>query len=176
MVTRSSKELCSRQGSSLHHRRSWILYARVRTYTGCLHYYRFWNRCVRVAISRKYCDSRLIRVLLSWLDFSDTEYKNASEAFARMRLYSKCGPLINSEFYTGRLERWNEKRVTIKTAPIIKLMDELFDLKACFNFYMMYGGTSYDFSNGNLLRVVYARETKTCVQYSLFSYFRSQLR
>lgn len=59
------------------------------------------------------------------------------------------GPLVNSEFYPGWFTVWGQKGQTMpKISAIIASADYMYTLGASFNFYMVHGGTNFDFWNG----------------------------
>ena len=73
---------------------------------------------------------------------------NAHNPFAVMRKYESTGPLQNSEYYPGWLDHWNEKHQKTEIKPIIDTMEEMYEMKANWNFYVFIGGTNWGFMNG----------------------------
>ena len=69
-----------------------------------------------------------------------------------MRKYSPRGPLVNSEFYPGFFSQWGQIAAHVETTAVLRVMNQMFDLKANFNFYMFFGGTSFRFTSGNKLK------------------------
>lgn len=73
---------------------------------------------------------------------------DASEPFRVMRKYEPEGPLQNSEYYPGWLDHWKEKHQTVDFVPIVNTMEQMYNMKANWNFYVFIGGTNWGFMSG----------------------------
>ena len=67
---------------------------------------------------------------------------------AQMR-YAKRGPRVNSEFYPGWLDHWQDKHHKVDAHTIAKSLEAMLRLNASVNFYMYYGGTNHHFFAGS---------------------------
>ena len=56
-----------------------------------------------------------------------------SFAFSVQRRHQEHGPHVNSEFYPGWLDHWQEKHNTISTDAIVDSIDKMLSLNASFN-------------------------------------------
>lgn len=88
---------------------------------------------------------RLAGLAYSTVDFGPGD---AHASLAVMRKYEPNGPLQNSEFYPGWLDHWSEKHQTTAIQPILDTMQEMYDMKASWNFYVFIGGTNWGFMSG----------------------------
>ena len=70
------------------------------------------------------------------------------KAFAVMRKFSPKGPLVNTEFYPGWLDRWSVPHQTRPAEDVAKTLDKMLSMNASVNFYMYMGGTNFGFMNG----------------------------
>ncbi|XP_043274714.1 beta-galactosidase [Venturia canescens] len=80
------------------------------------------------------------------VDFGTTG--NVTSNFAIMRRIEPKGPLVNSEFYPGWLTHWEEPFQRVKTANVVRVLDEMLAVGASVNIYMFYGGTNFGFTSG----------------------------
>ena len=84
--------------------------------------------------------------LYATVDFgADTD---PEAAFAIMRKFSPKGPLVNTEFYPGWLDRWSVPHQTRPAAEVASTLDKILSMNASVNFYMYEGGTNFGFMNG----------------------------
>lgn len=65
-----------------------------------------------------------------------------------MRQVQKKGPLVNSEFYIGWVDYWNEPRSHIPLKIIEQKLKHFLAINASFNFYMFHGGTNFGLTSG----------------------------
>ena len=84
--------------------------------------------------------------LYATVDFGSTT--DPEKAFAVMRKFSPRGPLVNTEFYPGWLDRWSVPHQTRPAADVAKTFDKMLSMNASVNFYMYEGGTNFGFMNG----------------------------
>ena len=70
------------------------------------------------------------------------------QAFAVMRKFSPHGPLVNTEFYPGWLDRWSVPHQTRPASMVASTLDKILSMNASVNFYMYEGGTNFGFMNG----------------------------
>ena len=73
---------------------------------------------------------------------------NPAEAFATQMKYAKNGPKVNSEFYPGWLDHWQEAHHKVDANQIASRLDEMLAVNASVNFYMYFGGTNHHFFAG----------------------------
>ncbi|KAI4478761.1 hypothetical protein M0802_014489 [Mischocyttarus mexicanus] len=83
---------------------------------------------------------------LNTINFCTSSNVNAS--FGLMRRYQSNGPLVNSEFYTGRLTHWEEPFQKVSANAVRNKLDEMLALGASVNLYMFSGGTNFGFTSG----------------------------
>jgi beta-galactosidase len=81
--------------------------------------------------------------VLPTLDFGVTY--DASQVFERL---GNSTPHINSEFYPGWLDHWNEPHHTVSTQSVVDSLEKMIDRGISVNFYMYFGGTNFGFFNG----------------------------
>lgn len=74
--------------------------------------------------------------------------QNIESLFAEQKKVNGHGPYMNSEFYPGWLDHWQEAHHTVSTDAICKDLDKMLSLGASVNFYMYFGGTNFYFYNG----------------------------
>ncbi|GIY33860.1 beta-galactosidase [Caerostris darwini] len=74
---------------------------------------------------------------------------NVTLNFAQLRYTQAEGPLVNSEFYPGYLDRWGHPHSTKTTESVVKTLTEMLSMNASVNFYLFHGGTSYGFTAGS---------------------------
>lgn len=74
---------------------------------------------------------------------------NVEEKFATQMRYAKRGPKVNSEFYSGWLDHWQEKHHKVDAHAIAKTLESMLRLNASVNFYMYYGGSNHHFFAGS---------------------------
>ena len=84
--------------------------------------------------------------LYATVDFGSTT--DPEEAFAVMRKFSPRGPLVNTEYYPGWLDRWSVPHQTSPAEAVAKTLDKMLSMNASVNFYMYEGGTNFGFMNG----------------------------
>lgn len=70
------------------------------------------------------------------------------EAFEKLREYEKEGPLMCMEFWNGWFDHWEEEHHTRDAEDAAKAFEEMMELGASVNFYMLHGGTNFGFYNG----------------------------
>uniref|UniRef100_A0A0K0F8Z6 Glyco_hydro_35 domain-containing protein n=1 Tax=Strongyloides venezuelensis TaxID=75913 RepID=A0A0K0F8Z6_STRVS len=71
--------------------------------------------------------------------------------FDLQKKYSKGGPLVNSEFYSGWFTGWGQRKWNFPdTKSIIDTMTWMWNFNASFSIYMMAGGTSFEYWNGKV--------------------------
>ena len=70
------------------------------------------------------------------------------KAFKIMRKFSPRGPLVNTEYYPGWLDRWSIPHQTRSAEVVAKTLDKMLSMNASVNFYMYEGGTNFGFKNG----------------------------
>ncbi|XP_076875969.1 beta-galactosidase [Brachyhypopomus gauderio] len=73
---------------------------------------------------------------------------NVTAAFEAQRYAEPHGPLVNSEFYTGWLDHWGKPHSVIRTAVVVKSLNEILEMGANVNLYMFIGGTNFAYWNG----------------------------
>ena len=84
--------------------------------------------------------------LYATLDFgAETD---PEEAFAVVRKFAPKGPLVNTEYYPGWLDRWSIPHQTRSAEVVAKTLDKMLSMNASVNFYMYEGGTNFGFMNG----------------------------
>ncbi|GIY60239.1 beta-galactosidase-1-like protein [Caerostris extrusa] len=59
------------------------------------------------------------------------------------------GPLVNSEFYPGYLDRWGHPHSTRTTESVVKTLTEMLSMNASVNFYLSTGNFFYGFTAGS---------------------------
>ena len=84
--------------------------------------------------------------LYATLDFGSSA--DPEKAFAVMRKFAPKGPLVNTEFYPGWLDRWSVPHQTRPAADVAKTFDKILSMNASVSFYMYEGGTNFGFMNG----------------------------
>ena len=87
-----------------------------------------------------------IPTLYATVDFGAAT--DPEKAFAVMRKFSPKGPLVNTEFYPGWLDRWSVPHQTRSATDVAKTLDKILSMNASVNFYMYEGGTNFGFMNG----------------------------
>ncbi|XP_013885955.1 beta-galactosidase-1-like protein [Austrofundulus limnaeus] len=84
--------------------------------------------------------------LYATVDFgTDT---NISDAFKRQRRFEPQGPLVNSEFYTGWLDHWEDQHAVVDAQKVSRVLGEMLTMGANVNMYMFEGGTNFGYWNG----------------------------
>ncbi|XP_038576307.1 beta-galactosidase-1-like protein isoform X2 [Micropterus salmoides] len=84
--------------------------------------------------------------LYATIDFgTDT---NITEAFKRQRRFEPRGPLVNSEFYTGWLDHWQDQHAVVDAQKVSRVLGEMLTMGANVNMYMFEGGTNFGYWNG----------------------------
>ncbi|KAI6185978.1 Beta-galactosidase [Aphelenchoides besseyi] len=83
------------------------------------------------------------------VDFGVNSQEQVSKNFAKQREIAKCGPYVNSEFYTGWYDSWNHSHTGYPSSKeVSSTMDHMLKYNASFSFYMAHGGTNFGFWNG----------------------------
>ena len=80
------------------------------------------------------------------MDFGTTSDPFAS--FAQQRLLAPRGPLVNSEWYPGWLDRWGCKHAQVGIDAVTNSLVQMLDIGANVNIFMVHGGTSFGFNAG----------------------------
>ncbi|XP_054167254.1 beta-galactosidase-1-like protein [Oppia nitens] len=75
--------------------------------------------------------------------------RDVNESFAAQRSHQPYGPYVNSEYYTGWIDHWEETHSTVTSAAICKGLDQMLALNASVTLYPMHGGTSFGFTAGS---------------------------
>nr|AYV89163.1 beta-galactosidase-like isoform X1 [Tetranychus evansi] len=83
---------------------------------------------------------------LATIDFGTGQ--DPSRVFGVLRAHRASGPLVNSEFYPGWLDRWGEAHQKRSTGDVTYWLDKILAYNASVSFYMFYGGTSFGFNSG----------------------------
>ncbi|OHS96929.1 Beta-galactosidase [Tritrichomonas foetus] len=68
--------------------------------------------------------------------------------FELMRSINGFGPYVNTEFYPGWLDHWEEAHHYVDTDAVTSSLDRMLELGGNVNFYMFIGGTNFNFYNG----------------------------
>ncbi|OHT11324.1 Beta-galactosidase [Tritrichomonas foetus] len=68
--------------------------------------------------------------------------------FELQRNFNGGGPYVNSEFYPGWLDHWEEAHHKVSTDAVTSSLDKMLALDGNVNFYMYIGGTNFYFYNG----------------------------
>lgn len=68
--------------------------------------------------------------------------------FEQQRRWNGNGPFVNSEYYPGWLDHWQEAHHTVNASDVANYLDQMLALGASVNFYMYYGGTNFFYYNG----------------------------
>jgi len=74
---------------------------------------------------------------------------NVGQAFSSQRLFEPNGPLVNSEYYPGWLDHWQNKHAKVETKCVVQTLDTMLGMGANVNIYMFHGGTSFGFGAGS---------------------------
>lgn len=70
------------------------------------------------------------------------------EAFDKLKEYQPHAPLMCMEYWNGWFDHWFEEHHTRSAEDAAKVLDEMLDMGASVNFYMLHGGTNFGFSSG----------------------------
>ena len=70
------------------------------------------------------------------------------QAFAVQRKFQAHGPLVNSEYYTGWLDRWGYKHQVTDPTAVANSLDKILAMNASVNMYMFEGGSNFGYMNG----------------------------
>ncbi|KAI6190363.1 Glycoside hydrolase domain containing protein [Aphelenchoides bicaudatus] len=86
----------------------------------------------------------------STVDFGVCDKASVERNFAKQREVEKCGPYVNSEFYTGWFDGWQNKKAGYPSSDdLIKTLGYIFnDHNASVSLYMAHGGTNFEFWEG----------------------------
>ncbi|RWS11181.1 hypothetical protein B4U80_10533, partial [Leptotrombidium deliense] len=60
-------------------------------------------------------------------------HADPKSSFAVQRMFEKRGPFVNSEYYPGWLDHWEEPHQTVAIPPVIKTLDIMLSLNASVN-------------------------------------------
>ncbi|KAI6218599.1 Beta-galactosidase [Aphelenchoides besseyi] len=83
------------------------------------------------------------------VDFGVNSQEQVNKNFGKQREVAKCGPYVNSEFYTGWFDSWNRSRTSYPSSKeVTSTIDYMLKYNASFSFYMAHGGTNFGFWNG----------------------------
>lgn len=69
--------------------------------------------------------------VFSTVDFGAAE--NIEDSFAALRRNQENGPLVNSEFYSGWLDYWENPHQTVKSELVCKALDKMLSMNASVN-------------------------------------------
>lgn len=72
----------------------------------------------------------------------------ATEAFAKLRVYQPEGPLFCAEFWNGWFDHWGEAHHTRDPQEAAAALDEILAQDASVNLYMFHGGTNFGLMSG----------------------------
>ena len=78
----------------------------------------------------------------------DFGVRDPTDAWAMQMKYAGNGPKVNSEFYSGWLDHWQEGHHKVDAHQIADTLDKMLAVNASVNFYMYYGGTNHHFFAG----------------------------
>ncbi|CAG2112123.1 unnamed protein product, partial [Medioppia subpectinata] len=70
------------------------------------------------------------------------------QSFAAQRAHQQFGPYVNSEYYTGWIDHWEEPHSTVGSAQVANTLDKMLAFNASLNLYPLCGGTSFGFGAG----------------------------
>lgn len=84
---------------------------------------------------------------------------DVNQSFHAQRNHEPRGPLVNSEYYTGRLGHWGHPPPNMNLTEVITTLEEMLDMNASVNMYMFHGGTSFGFTNGANIDDTYVADT-----------------
>ncbi|KAI1298012.1 Beta-galactosidase [Halotydeus destructor] len=63
-------------------------------------------------------------------------------------LVERKGPLVNSEYYVGWIDRWSQPHQTRSPELVVKTLKTILDHGASVNIFLFHGGTNFGFKNG----------------------------
>lgn len=98
-----------------------------------------------------------VQGLYATIDFGPGASVNYS--FHVQRNHEPRGPMVNSEYYTGRLGHWGYPPINLNLDEVIETLEEMLDMNASVNMYMFHGGTSFGFTNGANIDDTYVADT-----------------
>ncbi|PAV78834.1 hypothetical protein WR25_00434, partial [Diploscapter pachys] len=99
--------------------------------------------------SDSYLKNGVIPDVFPTVDFGPGTETSIVNSFNAQRNYAPRGPLVNSEFYPGWLLLWGDAKLNSPgAADIIRSSQIMYNLNASFNFYMIHGGTNFEFWAG----------------------------
>ncbi|KAI1302153.1 Beta-galactosidase [Halotydeus destructor] len=58
------------------------------------------------------------------------------------------GPLVNSEFYLGWIDKWSQPHETRSTELVVSILKAILDVGASVNLFLFHGGTNFGFKSG----------------------------
>ncbi|VDK37882.1 unnamed protein product [Taenia asiatica] len=90
------------------------------------------------------------RRLFATVDFGIDGAKHPAETFKALEQFQPHGPLVNSEYYSGWLDHWGEKRHVVDATALAWGALNLWNVshRVSFNIYMFHGGTNFGLWNG----------------------------
>jgi len=74
---------------------------------------------------------------------------NVNQSFEVQRRFEPKGPLVNSEYYSGWIDHWQEAHSVVPADAVDKTLDEILSVGANVNIYMFHGGTSFGLKSGS---------------------------
>ncbi|KAH9397269.1 Beta-galactosidase-1-like protein [Tyrophagus putrescentiae] len=80
---------------------------------------------------------------------------DVAKAIATLRKFQPNGPVVNSEFYSGWLDHWEERHSHVSGQQVAKTLDQMLSANMSVNIYMIHGGTHFNFTAGANLGSVY---------------------
>nr|CDS15015.1 beta galactosidase [Echinococcus granulosus] len=90
------------------------------------------------------------RRLFATVDFGVDEAKHPNDSFKALQQFQPHGPLVNSEYYSGWLDHWGEKRHVVDANAVAEGALNLWNMSqgVSFNIYMFHGGTNFGLWSG----------------------------
>ncbi|KAM7540915.1 hypothetical protein Aperf_G00000020155 [Anoplocephala perfoliata] len=90
------------------------------------------------------------RRLFSTVDFGIDAAMKPDEAFKPLIEFQPHGPLVNSEYYTGWIDHWGEKKHRVDAEKLATGAANLLTMSesVSVNLYMFHGGTNFGYWNG----------------------------
>ncbi|VUZ48516.1 unnamed protein product [Hymenolepis diminuta] len=90
------------------------------------------------------------RRLFSTVDFGVDGAINPNESFKALMQFQPYGPLVNSEYYTGWIDHWGDKKHRVDASKLANGAAKILNMsdKVSLNLYMFHGGTNFGFWSG----------------------------
>ncbi|KAM7540686.1 hypothetical protein Aperf_G00000020135 [Anoplocephala perfoliata] len=90
------------------------------------------------------------RRLFSTIDFGVDGAMKPNESFKPLIEFQPHGPLVNSEYYTGWIDHWGEKKHRVDAEKLATGATNLLTMSesVSVNLYMFHGGTNFGYWNG----------------------------